>query len=115
MEAPGRLDRETARLLPVILPVACLGAVAVVVAATAYITSSPSLSALGGAWALVAVTALAEAFPVPLERVPVGGTSLATIFIVGTTVIYGWEAATLVADVLRALAVALADAGLTGR
>ena len=73
VEAPGRLDRETARLLPVVLPVACLGAAAVVVAATAYITSSPSLSALGGAWALVAVTALAEAFPVPLERVPVGG------------------------------------------
>jgi diguanylate cyclase (GGDEF)-like protein len=43
------------------------------------------------------VTTLAEAFPVPLERVPVGGTSLATIFIVGTAVIYGWDAATLTA------------------
>ena len=41
------------------------------------------------------MTALAEAFPVPLEKVPVGGTSLATIFIVATSVIYGWEAATL--------------------
>jgi diguanylate cyclase (GGDEF)-like protein/putative nucleotidyltransferase with HDIG domain len=97
VEAPARLDRETARLLPVVLPVTCLGAAAVVLAAVTYLNSSLRLSAVGGAWALVAVTTLAEAFPVPLERVPVGGTSLATIFIVGTSVIYGWEAATLVA------------------
>src|SRR5439155_9291343 len=37
------------------------------------------------------------------ERVPVGGTSLATIFIVGTAVIYDWEAATLVAFLAMAL------------
>jgi diguanylate cyclase (GGDEF)-like protein/putative nucleotidyltransferase with HDIG domain len=52
---------------------------------------------LVGAWALLGVTALAEAFPVPLEKVPVGGTSPATIFIIGTAVIYGWDAATLTA------------------
>ena len=33
----------------------------------------------------------------PIENVPVGGTSLATVFIVGTAVLYGWPAATLVA------------------
>ena len=93
----SRVDRETRRLLPVVLPVASLGAVAVVAAATVYLASSPSLTAVGGAWALLAVTTIAEAFPVPLERVPVGGTSLATIFIVATTVIYGWEATTLTA------------------
>jgi diguanylate cyclase (GGDEF)-like protein len=93
----GRLNRETARLLPLVLPVSCLGAAAVVVAAAHFAASSPSAATVAGAWALLAVTALAEAFPVPLERVPVGGTSLATIFIVGTSVIYGWDAATVTA------------------
>ena len=37
----------------------------------------------------------------PLENVPVGGTSLATIFIVGTAVIYGWSAAVVVAFVAQ--------------
>jgi diguanylate cyclase (GGDEF)-like protein len=92
-----RLNRETARLLPVVLPVTSLGAAAVVFAAAHFAGSSPSLSTLAGTWALLAVTALAEAFPVPLERVPVGGTSVATIFIVGTSAIYGWDAATLTA------------------
>jgi diguanylate cyclase (GGDEF)-like protein/putative nucleotidyltransferase with HDIG domain len=93
----GRLNRETARLLPVVLPVAVFGAVMVVVAAYSVAASSPSLSTLAGAWALLATTILAEAIPVPLEKVPVGGTSLATIFIVGTAVIYGWATATLIA------------------
>jgi two-component system, cell cycle response regulator len=91
----GRLSRETARLLPLVLPVALLGGAAVLLAAFLFGASDPSASTLGGVWALLAVTALAEGFPVPIERVPVGGTSLATIFIVATAVIYGWEAATL--------------------
>ncbi|HYY34544.1 MAG TPA: GGDEF domain-containing protein, partial [Gaiellaceae bacterium] len=96
-QPPGRLNREASRLLPVIVPVVCLGAGAVVVAAVAFTDSSPTLSTLAGVWALLAVTTLAEAIPVPLERVPVGGTSLATIFIVGSAVLYGWETATLIA------------------
>jgi diguanylate cyclase (GGDEF)-like protein/putative nucleotidyltransferase with HDIG domain len=96
VERPGgRLSRETARLLPLVLPVALLGGVVVVLAAFVFGAENPSASTLGGIWALLAVTALAEGFPVPLEKVPVGGTSLATIFIVATSVIYGWEAATL--------------------
>jgi diguanylate cyclase (GGDEF)-like protein len=93
----ARLNRETARLLPIVLPVTVLGAAMVVVAAAHFAASAPSLSTLAGAWALLAVTTLAEAFPVPLEKVPVGGTSLATIFVVGTAVIYGWDVATLTA------------------
>jgi diguanylate cyclase (GGDEF)-like protein/putative nucleotidyltransferase with HDIG domain len=97
VQPEGRPSRETTRLLPIVLPVVCLGGAAVVVAAAHFAASSPGLSTVVGAWALLAVTVLAEAFPVPLERVPVGGTSLATIFIVGTAVIYGWDAATLAA------------------
>ena len=40
---------------------------------------------------------LAEAFPVPIEGVAVGATSLANVFIVATAVIYGWASAVLVA------------------
>jgi diguanylate cyclase (GGDEF)-like protein/putative nucleotidyltransferase with HDIG domain len=94
-EPKGRLSRETTRLLPLVLPVAVSGAAVVGLAAALFARSEPSASTLGGIWALLAVTVLAEAFPVPLEKVPVGGTSLATIFIVATAVLYGWEPATL--------------------
>jgi diguanylate cyclase (GGDEF)-like protein/putative nucleotidyltransferase with HDIG domain len=93
----GRLSRETLRLLPLVLPVTLGGAVVVVVAGAHFLASTPNGATVAGTWALLAVTTLAEAFPVPLEKVPVGGTSLATIFIVGTSVIYGWDAATLTA------------------
>jgi diguanylate cyclase (GGDEF)-like protein/putative nucleotidyltransferase with HDIG domain len=75
--------------------------ITVILAATAFAASDPSPETLAGVWALLVVTAVAEAFPVPLENVPVGGTSLATIFIVGTSVIYGWEAAVIVAFVAQ--------------
>jgi diguanylate cyclase (GGDEF)-like protein/putative nucleotidyltransferase with HDIG domain len=93
----GRLSRETLRLLPLVLPVTLGGAVVVLVAGAHFLASTPSSATVAGTWALLAVTTVAEAFPVPLEKVPVGGTSLATIFIVGTSVIYGWDVATLTA------------------
>jgi hypothetical protein len=92
-----RPSRETVRLLPLILPVSVLGTAIVVVAGSHFAASSPPTKTVLGAWAFLAVTALAEAFPVPLERVPVGGTSVAMIFVVGASVVYGWEAATLTA------------------
>ena len=75
--------------------------VTVTIAASAFAASKPSPETLAGVWALLLVTAVAEAFPVPLENVPVGGTSLATIFIVGTAVIYGWAPATIVAFIAQ--------------
>jgi diguanylate cyclase (GGDEF)-like protein/putative nucleotidyltransferase with HDIG domain len=93
------MDRETARLLPLLLPVVAAEILTVAVAASVFAASEPSPETLAGVWALLIVTAVAEAFPVPLE--PVGGTSLATIFIVGTSVIYGWEAAVMVAFVAQ--------------
>ncbi len=95
------MGRETARLLPLLLPVVAAEILTVTVAASAFAASEPSPETLAGVWALLIVTAVAEAFPVPLENVPVGGTSLATIFIVGTSVIYGWEAAVIVAFVAQ--------------
>src|SRR5580765_261541 len=94
------MGRETARLLPLLLPVVAAEILTVTVAASAFAASEPSPETLAGVWALLIVTAVAEAFPVPLENVPVGGTSLATIFIVGTSVIYGLGAAATAATSL---------------
>jgi signal transduction histidine kinase len=44
---------------------------------------------------LIAAATVAEAFPVPIEGVAVGSTSLATIFLVAGATIYGWAAAAL--------------------
>jgi signal transduction histidine kinase len=56
-----------------------------------------------GVLALLAAAAIAEAFPVPIEGVAVGGTSVATIFLVAVAVVYGWAAAAVAA--LLAMAV----------
>jgi signal transduction histidine kinase len=66
-------------------------------AAWSFTTSGPSATTLAGVAALFAASVLAEAFPVPIEGVAVGATSLANVFIVATAVIYGWASAVLVA------------------
>jgi signal transduction histidine kinase len=59
--------------------------------------SGPSAATLAGVAALLGASVLAEAFPVPIEGVAVGATSLANVFIVASAVIYGWAPAVLVA------------------
>jgi diguanylate cyclase (GGDEF)-like protein len=91
-----RFSREVRRLLPVIVPVVFTATVAVVVAASSFAAFEPSGGELAGLAALLAASTFVEAFPVPIENVPVGGTSLATVFIVGTAALYGWAPAILV-------------------
>jgi signal transduction histidine kinase len=57
----------------------------------------PSAEALAGVLILFAASALAEAFPVPIEGVRIGLTSFATVFIVAAAVLYGWAPAVLIA------------------
>jgi len=52
---------------------------------------------------LLAAATLAEAFPVPIEGVAVGSTSLATIFLVAAATIYGWAAAAVAGFLAMAL------------
>ena len=94
--SPERLSRETRRLLPVIAPVLFLASAIVVLAISAFAAFDPSPAQLAGLLALLAAATFVEAFPVPIENVPVGGTSLATVFIVGTAIVYGWAPAILV-------------------
>ncbi|MDQ3867723.1 MAG: diguanylate cyclase [Actinomycetota bacterium] len=91
------ISRETAWLLPVVAPVALVGGTGLAAAAWSLADSALSPEGAAGLLALLAASVFAEAFPVPIEGVPVGATSLANIFIVGAAVLYGWPAAVLVA------------------
>jgi diguanylate cyclase (GGDEF)-like protein/putative nucleotidyltransferase with HDIG domain len=95
-KAQERLSRETRRLLPVIAPVVFAATVAVAVSVSSFAAFEPSAGELVGLAALLIASTFVEAFPVPIENVPVGGTSLATVFIVGTASLYGWAAAVVV-------------------
>jgi diguanylate cyclase (GGDEF)-like protein/putative nucleotidyltransferase with HDIG domain len=99
--SPERLSRETRRLLPVIAPVLFLATVVLVLATSGFAAFDPSPAELAGLVALLAAATFVEAFPVPIENVPVGGTSLATVFIVGAAIVYGWAPAILVGFVTQ--------------
>src|SRR2546426_10585703 len=94
---------EMLRVLPVVAPAALGGAAAAAAAGWSFAASSPSGRTLLGVFALFAASAIAEAYPVPIEGVASGRTSLATVFIVATSVIYGWSAATVVAALAMVL------------
>jgi len=91
-----RVSRETARLLPIVAPVVFGGTLVTFLALAAIAAAEPSPETLAGTMALLLAATFVEAFPVPIENVPVGGTSLATVFIVGTAAIYGWAPAIIV-------------------
>jgi diguanylate cyclase (GGDEF)-like protein len=96
-DGAGRgLSRETRRLLPVIAPVLVAATIAVVAAIARFAVFDPSATEFAGLLALLAAATFVEAFPVPIENVPVGGTSLASVFIVGAAILYGWAPAILI-------------------
>ena len=103
-----RLAPDTAQVLPVLGPVVVAGLAAGVAAAVSFAGSGPGLELVAGSLALLLAAAVAEAFPVPIEGVVAGRTSLATVFIVAAAALYGWAPATLVA-VLSMAAVELAN------
>ena len=95
----GLVSRETAWLLPVVLPVTFAGTVVATVALVLLASDPPSLATAGGLLALFAAAAFVEAFPIPIEpdHARESETSLANVFIVGTAVVYGWEEAAILA------------------
>jgi signal transduction histidine kinase len=95
--------KDTRRLLPVIAPVGATGVALIAIAAVAFARSGPSASRLAGVAALLAAAVIAEAFPVPIERVSPGAMSLATVFIVASAALYGWAAGTIVGFLTMAL------------
>ena len=98
-----RVSREITRLLPIVAPVVFGGTLVTVLALSAISATEVSPETLAGTIALLVAATFVEAFPVPIENVPVGGTSLATVFIVGTAVVYGWAPAIVVGVVTQLL------------
>ena len=89
------------RLALIVTPVSVLGAATVVAALVTLPQAALGWEALAGAIVLLIAATVAEAFPVPVEGVSAGGVSLAASFIVGTALVYGWQAAILVAFFCR--------------
>ncbi len=92
-----RLPDDVRRLLPVVLPVSIAGGAVLLTAIVSLGMDVPSLAEIAGLLTLLVAAVVAEAFPVPIEGVAAGRTSFATIFIVGGGVVYGWEAAAVLA------------------
>ena len=65
------------RHLPIVAPVVFGGTLCTVLALSAIAAAEPSPATLAGTMALLLAASFVEAFPVPIENVPVGGTSLA--------------------------------------
>ena len=98
----GRLSDETRRLLPLVVPVALGGGAAVAAALWSFAAGSPNGTTIAAAAAFLLAATIAEGFPVLLESAAAERTSLATIFIVTTAVLYGWTVATPVAALAMA-------------
>ena len=98
-----RVEGAVLRLLPVVVPVVVAGSAVLGTALRRFGDEEPSGRTILGVLALLAAATLAEAFPVPLESLPAGYVSLVAIFVVGTGVVYGWTAATIVAFFARTL------------
>jgi signal transduction histidine kinase len=102
VHARFRVDADTRRVLPVLVPTIALGAVGLVWAVVAVVVGGPPWTELAGAFVLLSAATVAELFPVPIEGVAVN-TSLATIFLVAVAAIYGWDAAAIVGFLTMAL------------
>jgi signal transduction histidine kinase len=101
--SPFAMKADTVRALPIVVPVGVAGAFGVVAAIVELVTNTPGLSALAGVAGLLAAATAAEAFPLPIEGVNVGNTSLAIVSIVATAAIYGWAEAAIVGFMSMAL------------
>ena len=98
-----RLDDSSRLALPVWLPVGLAAAVGLGLAIASLAAGDLGWRSFVGIAVLLAAAALAEAFPIPIEGVAVGATSLATIFLVSTAAIYGWAVAAAVGFLTMAI------------
>jgi signal transduction histidine kinase len=85
------------------IPVGLAGCLGLAVAVASLASGDTSWHEGLGIALLIAAATLAEAFPVPIEGVAVGSTSLATIFLVAGATIYGWAAAAVAGFLAMAL------------
>jgi diguanylate cyclase (GGDEF)-like protein len=89
------------RLWPLLVPVVAAGSVVVAAAVRSLVVVPPTPTVLAGLAALLAAALIAESFPIPIESLPAGHASLATVFFAGGAVLFGWDAATVLAVLAR--------------
>jgi len=97
------LDATSRAALGVWAPVGLAGVVGLALALTSLARDHLDWHEAVGIGLLIAAATLSEAFPVPIEGVAVGSTSLATIFLVAGATIYGWAAAAVAGFLAMAL------------
>jgi signal transduction histidine kinase len=78
------------------VPVGIAGLVGIAAAIVALAVDPPAWQVVAGVGGLLAAATVAEAFPLPIEGVNAGATSLAIVSIVATAVLYGWAEAGVV-------------------
>jgi diguanylate cyclase (GGDEF)-like protein len=89
------------RLLPLLVPVVATGAAVLAASLVVLASQTPSWASIAGFAALFVAAALAEANPVPLDRLPAGHISLAAVFFVGSAVLFGPAEAVVLAVSVR--------------
>jgi diguanylate cyclase (GGDEF)-like protein len=92
-----------ANLLAILIPVWGAGFVVTAVAAYTFAGAPQSVSSLVGVAGLLAMSMLAERYPVPVEEVDIGGVSLGIVFGVSAVVLFGWAAGVLVGFIAPAV------------
>jgi diguanylate cyclase (GGDEF)-like protein len=82
--------------VPILLPVWAAGLVAATTAAIAFARAEHSASALVGMLSFLAVSMIAERFPVPLDGIDTRGVSLGVVFGVSAMILFGWAGGAVV-------------------
>ena len=107
---PARAERVEAepegrsalvRLLPLLGPVVVAGGAVLVASLLSLGVEETTATSVVGIAALLVAALLAEAYPVPVEALPDGFVSLASVFFVGAAVLFGPAEAVLVAVSVR--------------
>jgi len=101
LQVKTKAASQDSGVLSLVLLVTAGATVMVAAAAASLADEGLSRSSLAGLLALFAAATFTEAFPLPIQGIPIGRTSLAGVFVVGTAVLYGWAAATLLAFLVQ--------------
>jgi diguanylate cyclase (GGDEF)-like protein len=92
---------DTPGVFPLVVIVATAASAVVTAAAVSLANEGLPASTAAGLLALFAAATFTEAFPLPIRGIPIGRTSLASVFVVGAVVIYGWAEATLLSAAMQ--------------
>ena len=101
LEVKAKAASEDPRVLSLVLPVAVGATATIVAAAVSFAQTDFSPSLLAGLLALFAAATFTEVFPLPIRGIPIGRTSLASVFLIGAAVLYGWAPATLLSFLMQ--------------